>query len=146
VLRGLDTLDLRIDAACANARQLAEWLGTQPGVSRVIYPGRTDHPDHRVAQQLLPRGFGHMLSVELRGGRDAVNRFMRAAPEIPFCPSLGHTTTTCSHPDTTSHRYESADAKRALGITPGVLRLSVGCESWDHLCRNMAKGLSGSVS
>ena len=83
-----------------------------------------------------------MLCFELAGGRDAVNRFMRRAPGIPFSPSLGHTRTTCSHPDTTSHRYESPAEKRRQGITEGLIRLSVGVEPFERVRDEMAKGLA----
>jgi cystathionine beta-lyase/cystathionine gamma-synthase len=140
--RGLGTLELRARAAGANAAAIADWLAEQPGVARVVYPGRPDHPDHALAHRLLPDGFGNMLCFELVGGRDAVNRFMRSAPGIPFSPSLGHVTTTCSHPDTTSHRYDSPAEKRRQGITDGLVRLSVGCESLDAIRAELAKGLS----
>ena len=141
-LRSLETLDLRARAATANAAAVADWLGQQPGVSRVVYPGRADHPDHAVARRLLPDGCGHMLCFELAGGRDAVNRFLRAAPGVPFCPSLGHTSTTCSHPATTSHRFDDPAARRRQGITDGLVRLSVGCEPPDAITSELAKGLA----
>lgn len=141
-LRGLETLDLRARAATANAAALADWFADRPGVSRVVYPGRPDHPDHALARRVLPEGCGHMLCFELAGGRDAVNRFMRLAKGIPFSPSLGHTRTTCSHPDTTSHRYEAPADKREQGITEGLVRLSVGCERLEEARAELAKGLS----
>jgi cystathionine beta-lyase/cystathionine gamma-synthase len=110
-------------------------------VSRVVFPGRPDHPDAAVAEKLLPRGCGHMLCFELPGGREAVNQFMRAAPGVPFAPSLGHTGTTCSHPDTTSHRYETAEAKARQGISPGLVRLSVGCEPLARITAELERGL-----
>lgn len=131
--RGLETLELRVRAATANAAAVADWLAKQPNVTRVVYPGRPEHPDHELARRLLPAGAGHMLAFELDGGRDAVNRWMRACPGIPFAPSLGHTATTCSHPATTSHRYDSSTEKQRQGITDGLVRLSVGCESLERL-------------
>jgi len=139
--RGLATLPLRMRAASANAAVLANWLGEQVAVARVIYPGRTDHADHTVACRLLSGGFGNMVSFELEGGRDAVNRFMRQAKCIPFSPSLGNTTTTCSHPGTTSHRYVSPAEKRRLGISDGMIRLSVGIEDPEQIRGEIAKGL-----
>jgi cystathionine gamma-synthase len=139
--RGLHTLALRMKTACANAAVLAEWLSRQPGVTRVIYPGRADHPDHELAGRLLHGGFGNMLCFDLAGGRDAVNRFMRQAPGIPFSPSLGHTMTTCSHPATTSHRYVSPAERERQGITDGLVRLSVGVEDLSLIQSEMAKGL-----
>lgn len=139
--RGLATLPLRLHAASANAARLADWLAEQAGVQRVVYPGRSDHPDHALAPTVLQGGFGHMLSFEVRGGREGVNRFMRQAPGIPFSPSLGHTTTTLSHPASTSHRYVSPAERRRQGITEELIRLSVGVEDLGLIQSEMAKGL-----
>jgi cystathionine gamma-synthase len=139
--RGLATLELRMKTAAANAAALADWLASQPGVCRVVYPGRADHVDHELARHVLPRGFGNMLCFELTGGREAVNRFMRVATAVPFSPSLGSTQTTCSHPGMTSHRYESPAEKKRQGITDGMIRLSVGIEDLSAIQAEMAKGL-----
>ena len=139
--RGAGTLGLRMQAACANAATLADWLANQPGVIRVVYPGRADHPDHGLARRLLGESFGNMLCFELAGGRDAVNHFMRAAKGIPFSPSLGHYTTTCSHPASTSHRYTSPAERKRQGITDGLIRLSVGVEPLADIQQEMKKGL-----
>src|SRR5262249_43264354 len=139
--RSLATLPLRIRAATANAAALADWLAGQPGVVQVVYPGRPDHPDHALAKRLLPGGCGNLLCFELEGGRDAVNSFFRTALGVPFSPSLGHTTTTCSHPWTTSHRYTSPAEKRRQGITEGLIRLSVGIEDLSQIQHEMTKGL-----
>ncbi len=140
--RGLATLDLRMRAASANAAKLADWLAEQPGVRRVHYPGRADHPDHALAPKVLDGGFGNMLCYELEDGRDAVNRFLHDAPGIPFSPSLGHSTTTLSHPATTSHRYASPAEKKRQGITDGLIRLSVGIEDVALIKQEMKKGLA----
>jgi cystathionine beta-lyase/cystathionine gamma-synthase len=140
--RGLATLPLRMRAACANAAALADWLAQQPGVTRVIYPGRANHPDHAVASRVLRGGFGNMLCFELAGGREAVNRFLHQAHGVPFSPSLGNTTTTCSHPATTSHRYTSPAEKKRQGISDGLIRLSVGVEDLETIKAEMAKGLT----
>ncbi len=139
--RGLATLGLRMRAAGANAAALADWLAGQSGVSRVIYPGRPDHPDHALAKELLQGGFGNMLCFELDGGRAAVNRFMHRARAIPFSPSLGHTTTTLSHPATTSHRYVSPAERKRQGIGDGMIRLSVGVEDLDLIQKEIGRGL-----
>ena len=141
-LRGLDTLPLRMRAACHNALGLARWLEKQPGVARVIYPGLPGHPDHDLAGRVLGGAFGHMLCFDLAGGREAVNRFLRLAPGVPFSPSLGNTTTTCSHPSTTSHRYVNPPEKARQGITDGLIRLSVGIEPLETIEAEMSKGLS----
>jgi cystathionine beta-lyase/cystathionine gamma-synthase len=139
--RGLSTLALRMRAASANAAALAEWLASRPGVTRVVYPGRPDHPDHALAKRLLQGHFGNMLCFELGGGREAVNHFLRGAPGIPFSPSLGSTTTTCSHPATTSHRYTNPAERRRQGISDGLVRLSVGVEDLEQIKTALARGL-----
>ncbi len=140
--RGLATLALRMRAASVNALALANWLGTQPEVIQVVYPGLADHPDHELAGAMLQVGFGNMLCFELAGGRAAVNRFLRLAPAIPFSPSLGNTTTTLSHPATTSHRYVSPAERKRQGISDGLIRLSVGIEDLDQIKEEMSKALA----
>ncbi len=139
--RSLPTLELRVRASCANANSVANWLADQPGVARVFYPGRANHPDHDLARRLFSESFGHMLCFEL-AGREAVNRFMRQAPGIPFTPSLGHAETTISYPEATSHRFEPVDEKRRQGITEGLIRMSVGVESIERIRRELSAGLA----
>jgi cystathionine gamma-synthase len=102
-------------------------------VQRVFYPGRADHPDHATAARLFGEQFGNMVTFELNGGRDAVNRFMRALESIPFAPTLGDVATIISHPAVTSHRGLTADAREALGIREGTIRVSVGVEAFSEL-------------
>jgi cystathionine beta-lyase/cystathionine gamma-synthase len=83
-----------------------------------------------------------MLCFDLAGGREAVNRFLRQAPGVPFSPSLGNTTTTCSHPATTSHRYVSPAEKARQGITDGLVRLSVGIEDVEDIKGAISEGLA----
>ncbi len=136
------TLALRITRPPApNAAALADWLAKQSSVTRIVYPGRSDHPDYEVATRMLDGAYGNMLCFEVDGGRDGVNRFMQNAKGVPFSPSLGNTTTTCSHPATTSHRYTSPAEKRRQGITDGLIRLSVGVEELSDIQREMVKGL-----
>ncbi len=144
VSRGAATLDLRMRAATRNAELLATWLEGHQGIRQVVHPCLPSHPDHQLSKRIMPEGFGNMMCFEL-ADREAVNRWMHATPEIPFCPSLGHHETTCSHPDTTSHRYHSAEEKRAQGITPGLVRLSVGCEPFERLREAMARGLKSII-
>jgi cystathionine beta-lyase/cystathionine gamma-synthase len=139
--RGIPTLALRVREASANALALAEWLAGHPRVTRVVYPGLPDHPDHALAGRILSGGYGHMLCFELAGGREAVNRFLHRAPGIPLSPSLGHTFTTVSHPASTSHRYVSPAEKRRQGISDGLIRVSVGVEDFQRIREEMARGL-----
>jgi cystathionine gamma-synthase len=131
--RGMNTLELRVTRAAASAAALADVLAAHPAVHHVLYPGRTDHPDHETAVALFGRQFGNMVTFELNGGRDAVNRFMRALESIPFAPTLGDVATIISHPAVTSHRGLTADARDALGIREGTIRVSVGVEAFSAL-------------
>ncbi len=98
------SFDLRFDRAQSTAATLADHLAGLPGVARVIYPTRADHPDVERAQQLLSGQGGNMVSFELTGGRAAANAFTRAADGLCFAPTLGDVGTTLSHPATSSHR------------------------------------------
>ena len=131
--RGMNTLELRVARANANAAALAELLGRHPAVRQVFYPGRADHPDHAVARRLFNGQFGNMVTFELAGGRDAVNRFMQSLDSIPFAPTLGDVTTMISHPAVTSHRGLTAEGREALGIREGTIRVSVGVEEFPVL-------------
>jgi cystathionine gamma-synthase len=131
--RGMHTLELRVARANANAMALADFLARQPAVRRVLYPGRADHPDHAVARRLFGDQFGNMVTFEIAGGRDTVNRFMQALSSIPFAPTLGDVSTIISHPAVTSHRGLTAAARDALGIHEGTIRVSVGVEAFSLL-------------
>jgi cystathionine gamma-synthase len=131
--RGMNTLELRVARGSESAAALADFLGRQPVVRRVFYPGRADHPDHAVATRLFGGQFGNMVTFELAGGRDTVNRFMQALRSIPFAPTLGDVSTMISHPAVTSHRGLSAADRDALGIREGTIRVSVGVEAFPLL-------------
>ena len=135
--RGLATFELRYDRAEASAAALADRLAALPGVARVLYPGRPDHPDHDRAVALLGGRFGTMVSFTLEGGRDAANRFLRAAGELPFAPTLGDVATMLSHPASSSHRAMTPEARAALGVGEGFIRVSVGLEDADLLGREL---------
>ena len=140
--RGLLSFPLRFDRAEANAAALAEALSTAPGVRRVWYPLRADHPDHNRAVDLLGTRGSHMVSFEIAPTREAANRFVRALDGVAFAPTLGDIATTVSHPATSSHRGVPAERRAALGITEGFFRVSVGCEDPDDLARRFRDALS----
>lgn len=126
--RGLYSFELRYDRSEANAEALADFIAKQPGVKRVLYPTRHDHPDHNRAVALLDARGGHMVSFEVEGGRAAANALTRAAPDIAFAPTLGDIGTTLSHPASSSHRALTPEGRAALGISEGFFRISVGVE------------------
>ena len=126
--RGMLTFDLRFDRAQATAQTLADHLADLPGVKRVLYPGRHDHPDHARAKALLGLQTGNMVSFELDGGRSAANAFTRSAEGLSFAPTLGDVGTTLSHPASSSHRALTPEGRAALSISEGFFRVSVGLE------------------
>ncbi len=141
--RGLMTAHLRIERACQNALDVAEFLSKEKSkVAQVYYPGLESHPQHGLARQQFGERFGTMVSFRLAGGRAAADAFIAAASHIPFCPSLGELSTTLSHPETTSHRGMTAEQRAALGITGGTIRLSVGTESIEFIRGALAEALA----
>lgn len=126
--RGLATFDLRFERAQSNAVALADHLAGLPGVKRVVYPMRADHPDHARAARILNGQGCNMVSFEVEGGRAAANALTRGAEGIAFAPTLGDVGTTISHPASSSHRALTPEAREALGMTEGFFRVSVGLE------------------
>ncbi len=138
--RGLYSFELRYDRAEENAARLADHLAGLGGV-RVIYPGRSDHPDHNRAAHLLGARGGNMLSFEIEGGRDAANRMTKACENIAFAPTLGDIGTTLSHPASSSHRALTPEGRAAVGISEGFFRLSVGVEPVELLIEELSAGI-----
>jgi cystathionine beta-lyase/cystathionine gamma-synthase len=142
-LRGLGTLGVRAERACSNALAAARALAGAKGVANVYYPGLESHPDHDLARRQFGGRFGSMVSFELIGGTAAATAFIKAAEQIPFCPSLGELSTTLSHPESTSHRSLSVAERGAIGITGGTIRLSVGIESEEAVVAAIRQALAG---
>lgn len=143
--RGLFTFDLRYDRAEANARALSDTLAGLPGVRRVLYPTRMDHPDHNRAVSLLGDHGSHMVSFEIAGGRAEANALVRGAEGIAFAPTLGDVATTLSHPASSSHRGLKPERRAELGMPEGFFRVSVGCESPDALCAAFTRAVAAAV-
>jgi cystathionine beta-lyase/cystathionine gamma-synthase len=141
-MRGMATLALRSSRACASALTLAERLSGHDKVAAVHYPGLPGHPDHALAVRVLRGGFGAIVTIDL-ATRERADAFIRALEHIPFAPSLGDVATTLSHPATTSHRGLSPEQRAALGITPGLVRLSIGLEDPDDLWGELDRALRG---
>ena len=139
-LRGVATLALRSARACATALTVAQRLAGHKRVAAVHYPGLPHHPDHARAAQLLTNGFGTIVTIDV-GGRAQADAFIRALRHIPFAPSLGDVATTLSHPATTSHRNQSPEQWARQGITPGLVRLSIGLEDPDDLWEDLHQAL-----
>jgi cystathionine beta-lyase/cystathionine gamma-synthase len=139
-LRGLATLGVRSERACATALDLARRLAQHPRVHAVHYPGLPSHPDHGRAARVLDGGFGTIATIDL-GDREHADAFIQGLRHIPFAPSLGDVATTLSHPATTSHRGQSPEQWARQGITPGLVRLSIGLEDPDDLWHDLARAL-----
>ena len=139
-LRGLSTLAVRADRAYGTALDLATRLEGHPAIQRVNYPGLASHPDHAPATRTFRGGFGAMMSFDV-GSREAADRFIRALEHIPYAPSLGDVSTTLSHPTTTSHRSQTPEQWARQGITPGLIRLSVGLEAPGDLWADLDQAL-----
>ena len=144
--RGMLSFDLRFERAQSTAVILADHLATLPGVKRVLYPMRADHPDQARAQALLKGQGCNMVSFELNGGREAANAFTRAAEGLSFAPTLGDVGTTLSHPASSSHRALTPEDRAARGLTEGFFRVSVGLEDPQALCDIFGRAVAAATS
>ena len=140
--RGLKTLALRMRRASDNALALAHWLTTHPQVSRVHHPGLPSHPGHAVAQRQMKDGFGAMLGLEVQGGLMAGQRFCEALEVVTRGVSLGGVESLVQHPASMSHLKTPPDVKARLGISDGLLRLSVGIEDLPDLKADLERGFA----
>jgi methionine-gamma-lyase len=138
--RGLKTLSLRVERHCANALAVARFLEDHEKVERVYYAGLESYPQHELAKSQLAAP-GGMLAVELTGGREAGESFMNNLELCLRATSLGGVDTVVSHPASTSHRQFSEEQLSAAGITPGLLRVSVGCEDADDIVADFGNAL-----
>ncbi|MCD9460764.1 O-succinylhomoserine sulfhydrylase [Marinibactrum halimedae] len=139
-LKGLETLRLRMDAHCANAQALAEWLSDQPQVEWVFYAGLPEHPGHDLAAK-QQRGFGGVLSFRVNGGREEAWKVIDATRVMSLTANLGDAKTTIVHPATTTHGRLSPGEKTAAGITENLIRIAVGLEDKQDLMDDLARGL-----
>jgi len=140
LLKGLETLAVRVEASCARAARLADFLADHPQVSRVWYPSRADHPQHELAMRQMTAG-GTLVAFELAGGKAAAFRFMNALQLIAISNNLGDSKSMVTHPATTTHMRIGAEERARLAITDGVVRLSVGLEDVADLEHDLAGGL-----
>ena len=140
-MRGLSTLQIRMDRHSESALALTGWLEAHPKISRVHYPGLPSHPQHDIAMRMLPRGsagWRRSRSSGRGGGRSAILRRPRA---VWVAASLGGIHTLVCHAASTTHRQLDADARRAAGIADGLIRLSVGLEDVEDLIQDIERAL-----
>nr|WP_314623855.1 O-acetylhomoserine aminocarboxypropyltransferase [uncultured Noviherbaspirillum sp.] len=144
ILQGIETLPLRMERHVANARRVVEYLAAHPAVESVSYPELPDHPDHALAQRLLPRGCGAVFSFSIRGDRAAGRRFVEALTIFSHLANVGDAKSLVIHPASTTHFRVPADQLAASGITEGTMRLSVGLEDAGDLIEDLSRGLKAS--
>ena len=140
LLKGLETLDLRVRAQADGALAIAEAFEGDERLARVIYPGLKSHPNHEIAMAQLEKG-GTVVSLDLNGGQAAAFRFLNALKIVIISNNLGDAKSIITHPTTTTHQRLSEDKRATLGITPGLVRLSVGIEDPEDLIADIAQAL-----
>jgi len=141
ILKGLETLKLRMDAHCQAAHEIAAWLEHHPKVSRVFYPGLESHPQHQLAMRQQSAA-GGIISFAVDGGRDAAWKVVDATRLISITANLGDAKSTITHPASTTHGRLSADVRSAAGISEGLLRVAVGLEAVDDIKADLDRGLA----
>ena len=144
LLKGMETLSLRVEAMCARAAGLADFLASHSCVSRVWYPARPDHPQHALAMRQMSAG-GTLVTFEVAGGKAAAFRFCNALRLIAISNNLGDSRSMVTHPATTTHMRIGAEERARLGITDGVVRLSVGLEDAGDLRDDLGRALSAAT-
>lgn len=145
MLKGLETLPLRVHAQCATAAKIADWLADKPEVRRVLYCGRADHPQAELIRRQMSGG-GQVVTFEIAGGKQAAFRLLNALRLIRISNNLGDAKSLITHPATTTHQRLKPEARAELGISEGMLRLSVGLEAADDLIADLATGLAAANS
>jgi len=140
LLKGIETLKIRMEAQSANALELAKWLESHPKVERGYYPGLASHPQHALAMRQQRSG-GAIVSFVVKGGREAAWKVVDSTKLISITANLGDTKTTITHPATTTHGRITPEARARAGIGEGLLRVAVGLESVRDLREDLARGL-----
>ncbi len=141
LLKGLETLPIRVAAQDASASRIADALADQAAVARVIYPGRDDHPQAELARRQM-KGGGTLIAFDMAGGKEAAFRFANALRVILISNNLGDAKSLITHPATTTHQRLSAEVRAGLGIGEGMLRLSVGLEDVHDLLDDIGQALA----
>jgi len=141
ILKGMETLALRMEAHSKNALALAQWLEAQPQVARVLYPGLPSHPQHALAMAQQKTG-GGIVAFELKGGKDAAWKLIDATRLLSITANLSDTKSTITHPATTTHSRMTPEQRAAAGIGDGLVRIAVGLESVADIQADLQRGLA----
>ena len=140
LLKGLETLPLRVEAGCRSAERIADVVARQPGVSRVLYPTRDDHPQQALALRQMAGG-GTVVTFDVEGGKDAAFRAMNAFRLIKVSNNLGDSKSLATHPATTTHMRIGQAERDRLGIKDGTIRVSVGLEDAEDIADDLVRAL-----
>ena len=141
LLKGLETLEIRVQKHCQNAQAIAEFMSGQKGIQRILYPGLESHPQHELAKRQMD-GFGSVVCVEIDGGKEAACNFMNAFRLFDVSNNLGDTKSLTTHPATTTHQRLEEEERQQLGITPNMVRLSIGLEDLEDIKEDLVHALS----
>lgn len=142
LLKGLETLTVRVRQQCENAHRVATHLDTCPGVSSVLYPGLPSHPQHTLAMAQMDNSGSTLIAFEMAGEKEAAFKMLNALDIIDISNNLGDAKSLITHPSTTTHQRLSDEEKASLGITEGLVRLSVGLEDADDLIEDLDQALN----
>lgn len=140
MLKGLETLPIRVAAQTASAAKIADFLAGRPDVVKVFYPGRPDHPQYEIAKHQMGGG-STLVAFEVKGGKAAAFKMANALSIIGISNNLGDSKSLITHPETTTHQRLKPEQRAALGIGPGLVRLSIGLEDADDLIEDLAQAL-----
>lgn len=141
IMRGLKTMEIRMERHCANAKKVAEYLVKQEKVERIYYPGLETHPGYEIAKKQM-QDFGAMISFEVKGGKEGGMKFVNSLSMIPIAVSLGDAETLVQHPASMTHSVYTEEELKAAGISAGLIRLSVGLENAEDIIADLELGFS----
>src|SRR5438105_4244463 len=144
MLQGLESLHVRMERHCANARTVCEWLQQHPAVEYVNYPGLPTSPYHALAAKYLPKGSGSIFTFGIKGGREAGKRFIESVQLFSHLANVGDAKSLVIHPGSTTHQQLTDDELRAAGIGPELIRVSIGIEDADDILWDLEQALEGS--
>jgi O-acetylhomoserine (thiol)-lyase len=141
ILQGIETLSMRMERHISNTRKIIAFLQKSAMVESISYPELPEHPDHALAQKLLPKGCGAVFSFNLKGDRATGRRFIEAMKLFSHLANVGDAKSLVIHPASTTHFRMSTDALKGAGITEGTIRLSIGLEDVSDLIEDLSRGL-----
>lgn len=145
VLKGLETMGLRVERASNNAAKIADLISAHPAIAKVMYPFRPDHPQYELAKAQMKMG-GTLVAFELIGGKQAAFAFLDSLKIVDISNNLGDAKSLATHPATTTHKLFEPAVQLELGVTPGQVRLSVGIEDYDDLAGDIKSALDTALS